>query len=651
MTFEYSIWLYLTPVIVLIAASMVMFGLRRRDALLGKFAASRLLDQLTEKASRKRTLLKGLCTLLGLAGIGIALARPQYGVEWSERKARGLDIVFVLDSSKSMLATDMRPTRLDRAKLAVIDLIERLEGDRIGLVAFAGRAFLQTPPTLDYAAFRESLDSIDPTIMTSGGSDLGNALLEAEKAFPKDNNFKVIVLLTDGEDLGGSAIETAKAAAENGIKVYAIGIGTPEGEYLRIRNGQGREEFIRNAEGQPVRSQLDEYTLQQIAQLTGGSYSRLSAQSLDALYGSVIATLPREEREAELQETPIERFQWAISAALLFLVLEVLIRRRSNTSIQAALIFSALLTFTPTESKAQTTESTGEGLTLDASESAPETDARAIYNQAYEALSSSEWETAKGLYQKAIATTDDLQLQRNALYNMGHAAYQTGRASYDSGELEPALEQIKEAESLFNSVLEIDPSDQAAFDDLKKVEAVRKAIEEILKQQQEDQQSDDSSEDSEENQEQEQDQSGEQNQEPEENSDQQENQDSESQDSSDSQQGQDSQSPPSEGEPSDQQEEQQGGGNEQEPSQDPAEDIPQPEAGEEADTSEGEDGTAPQPSEAGNESDIASESATPIEGMSEAEASALLESLRGGEKLLPFVEQGTPQNRRDIRDW
>ena len=296
MTFENQHWLTFTPLIVLLFAGLFAFGLRRREALLSRFAAARLLDQLTEKASQQRTLLKAGLVLLALALIGVALARPQYGVDWIERKARGLDIVFVLDSSKSMLATDLRPTRLDRAKLAIIDLVKRLESDRIGLVAFAGNAFLQTPPTLDYSAFRENLDSIGQTSISRGGSDIGRAIREAAKAFPKDNNFKVVILLTDGEDQELQAIDTAREVAKDGIKIYTIGIGTPEGEYLKVRNAQGTEEFIRDSSGQPVRSQLDERTLQKIAQLTGGSYSRLSDQSLNTLYNSVLTSIGEERR-------------------------------------------------------------------------------------------------------------------------------------------------------------------------------------------------------------------------------------------------------------------------------------------------------------------------------------------------------------------
>ena len=221
MSFEDPVWLRITPILVLLFGGILAYGFRQRDALLGRFAASRLLDQLTEKASLTRAWIKAGCILLAVLAIGIAHARPQLGVEWSERKARGMDIVFILDSSKSMLATDLRPTRLDRAKLAIIDLVERLEGDRIGLIAFAGQAFLQTPPTLDYSAFRESLDAIDPSIMTSGGSDLGNAIDEATKAFPSQNNVKVVVLLTDGEELSGNAASAAVIAREDGIQIFS----------------------------------------------------------------------------------------------------------------------------------------------------------------------------------------------------------------------------------------------------------------------------------------------------------------------------------------------------------------------------------------------------------------------------------------------
>jgi Ca-activated chloride channel family protein len=637
MSFAEPIWLYLTPILLLLFVSILAYGFRKRDALLGRFAASRLLDQLTEKAGLTRTWIKAGCVILAIVAIGIAFARPQLGVEFSERKARGLDIVFVLDSSKSMLATDMRPTRLERAKLAIIDLVERLESDRIGLIAFAGQAFLQTPPTLDYAAFRESLEAIDPNIMTSGGSDLGNALKEASEAFPSKNNIKVVVLLTDGEDLGGNALAAAEEARKEGIQTFAIGIGTPEGEYLKIRNDQGIEEFLRDASGQPVRSQLDEATLQQIAQITGGTYSRLSGHSLDRLYHTVLATLPREERESELQEIKIERFQWALSGALIFLVLEILIRRRRNAAIHASLAIFALLSICPTDAQAQT-------------EGAP--DARSLYNSAYETLNAGEYENAATLYESALAQTNDLKLQSDALYNMGHATYQQGRATYESGDPQTALEQMKKAESLFNSAQEIDLTDTSIKSDLEQVSQVRAAIQELIEQQQEQEQpeSDDQSkepEDSEEN------QPGQQGEDSQQEQDEQQGdqQQDENQDGSAGEESESSDEPP----------DQEAAGEEsqdtpQESTEDPVDDIPQPQPGEESEEpgEESEQGSAPEPTE-GEESagqtgtgDITGE---PIEGMTELDAAALLDSLRGKETLLPFIDQQRSGRNRDTRDW
>ena len=244
MNFENPVWLAITPLIVLSIAGLITLGLGRRDALLKEFAATRLLDQLIEKASLQRVLIKSSLVLLAATLIGISLARPQYGVKFVERKVRGLDIIFALDSSRSMLATDLRPTRLERAKLAIIDLVEQLESDRIGLVVFAGNAFLQTPPTLDYSAFRENLKSVGPSSISRGGSNIGQALREAVKAFPKDDNFKVVILLTDGEDLEEQAIDTAREVANDGIKVYSIGIGTPEGTYLKVRTENGVEDTL-----------------------------------------------------------------------------------------------------------------------------------------------------------------------------------------------------------------------------------------------------------------------------------------------------------------------------------------------------------------------------------------------------------------------
>ena len=661
MSFEDPVWLTMTPILLLLFGGVLAYGFRQRDALLGRFAASRLLEQLTEQASVTRTWIKAGCILLAVLAIGIALARPQLGVEWSERKARGLDIVFILDSSKSMLATDLRPTRLNRAKLAIIDLVERLEGDRIGLIAFAGQAFLQTPPTLDYSAFHESLNAIDPNIMTSGGSDLGNAINEATEAFPSENNVKVVVLLTDGEDLSGNAATAAVTAREDGIQVFAIGIGTPEGEYLRIRNEQGVEEFVRDSSGQPVLSKLDEGTLQAIAQGTGGSYSRLSSDSLDQLYNSVIARLPREERESELQEIGIERFQWALASALVFLVFDILIRRRRSYAIHASIVILATLTLSPTDTIAQT-------------ESNP--DAYSNYNAAYKALVEGDYEGAHASYANALSQTNDLNLQRDALYNMGHATYQQGRTSYTGGDPQAALEHIKKAEAFFESAQEMDSTDSSMAQDLEKVAQVREAIEKLIEQQQpedseeqsgeseENQDSSNEGEDSEDSQDSEQSESGEQGEDSSKDQQNQENQSGEesSEQSQQNQEGSEGDQSEESGDPQNQESTDEGGESEsaqsadQESTQDPVDDIPQTQSGEEGEEPDDEGGQQagiPEPTESESEEDgqAGSVDGEVIEGMTEAEAAALLDSLRGKETLLPFNDQGRGGRPSNTRDW
>ncbi|MGB0744408.1 MAG: vWA domain-containing protein [Opitutales bacterium] len=654
MTFEDSIWLAITPLLALLSIALISLGWRKRSHLLGTFAAARLLSTLTEKTSVQRRLLKSALIVAAVIMLGLAMARPQYGVEWSERKARGLDIVFVLDSSRSMLATDLRPTRLERAKLAILDLIDRLESDRIGLVAFAGQAFLQTPPTLDYGAFRESLNATDPSILSRGGSDLGRAIEEAAKAFPSGDNVKVVVLLTDGEDLGGQALKSAENMAKEGIQIFAIGIGTPEGEYLRINNEQGIEEFVRGSNGQPVRSQLDESTLQQVAQLTGGSYTRLAAGSLNALYDSVLATLPREERASEVQEVRIERFQWLLALAVAFLVLEILIRNRRPGLTQSSAVLALLLLSSPSSTDAHP------------------------YNQAHSAMMEGNFAQANELYTQAMRQTNDHKLQRDALYNMGHATYQIGRSAYEQGDPQTALDEIKSAEKLFESALEIDPSDNAATEDLKRTREVRQAIEKLLEQQnekeeqdQQDQQdksdpSDSEDQDSQQSQE-DQGQSGEkeqnqEEQEQEENGEQsQENQQDGSEQNQESQQEEGSESQPNEEQESssDTQSGQEESSEEQSRSEsetgeeesDEQSEQEQSQQTEASDEETGEQTPVPEVGEKGEESGTAPPGeAVQVEGMTLQEAEDLLDSLRGKEEILPFTKP-IPGEGRPLQDW
>jgi Ca-activated chloride channel family protein len=282
-------------------------------------------------------MIKQLMLILAVAGIGVTMARPQWGEQADPGQTLGQDILFALDCSRSMLAADVTPTRLQRAKLAILDFIHRRSSaGRIGLVAFAGQAFLQCPLTYDYAAFEETLNAIDERTIPIPGTDIGGALDEAFRATPKGDQQKILILLTDGEDLEKTGIRTAEALAKKNVVVFTIGVGTPAGAEIRVLNEQGRADVLRDNKGEVVQSRLDEATLRSIAQATRGTYYplgalgegltrvRLALQSLDTG-----ATGPR-------RKFWVERFHIPLAIVLILLIGEsVLGTRRLSEPIAA----------------------------------------------------------------------------------------------------------------------------------------------------------------------------------------------------------------------------------------------------------------------------------------------------------------------------
>ncbi len=306
---------------------------RKRQELMKSFIQARLLPGLISGVSPARRKIGQTCLVLAVVCAILALARPQWGFTWQEVKQRGVDVVVAIDTSKSMLAQDIAPNRLTRAKLAALDLMQVARSDRLGLVAFAGRAFLQCPLTIDDAAFRQSVEALDVNIIPQGGTALADAIDAALTAFKEGDNHKVLVLMTDGEDHDSGAVEAAKKAAAAGLRIYTIGIGTGEGELLRIRDAQGHDDYIRDEQGNVVKSHLNEGLLQEIATVGGGFYLRLSGgRTIDTLYEAPtgLASLPKEEHQEKLVKQYHERFQWPLSAALLFLIIEVLLPERKR---------------------------------------------------------------------------------------------------------------------------------------------------------------------------------------------------------------------------------------------------------------------------------------------------------------------------------
>ena len=253
MKFAQPLWLLAG----LIACAALVWRYRRFNARqrteLAKFASASLIAQLTASVSPARRQFKRGLVVAGVACVALALARPLVGFRWEEAKRNGLDVMFAVDTSKSMLAQDVKPDRLTRAKMAVEDLLGKMDGDRVGLVAFAGNSFLQCPLTLDYDAFRQSLDALDTKIIPRGGTDLAAAIHETEAALEGNgNNERILVLLTDGEDLEGNALAAARAAAKNGLKIFTVGVGSASGELIPAADEAGRN-AVHQGRLRPVR--------------------------------------------------------------------------------------------------------------------------------------------------------------------------------------------------------------------------------------------------------------------------------------------------------------------------------------------------------------------------------------------------------------
>ena len=322
-------FLWLMP---LLAAGMWAF-LSRRRALMSRFIASDLLDEIVCDWSFRRDRLKAIVLIVVFFLSIVAIARPQWGYQWEEVKRKGLDILLLVDTSKSMLTQDVKPNRLERTKLAVKDLIKNLKGDRIGLVAFAGDAFMMCPLTTDYGGFLLSLSDLDSSIIPRGGTNVGKALEEAIRGYDKTpSQFKAIIMVTDGDNLEGDPLAVAKKAKDQGIKIFCVGVGTQEGDLVRYQDEQGQWQFLKDEQGNFVKSRLNESLLQRIAYETGGAYVRSSGAEfgLDYIYQQHLTKIEKREIDDKMQKKYFERFQIPLALVLMLLIFEILIDTRKE---------------------------------------------------------------------------------------------------------------------------------------------------------------------------------------------------------------------------------------------------------------------------------------------------------------------------------
>ncbi|MCX7818205.1 MAG: VWA domain-containing protein [Kiritimatiellae bacterium] len=469
--------LWLLPVCVLLAR-VAWWMLRRRERALAELIEPALWPAVVPRHDRRRVCRRLALRFSALALIGVALARPQWGEREEVARRRGLQIVVALDVSKSMLATDLKPSRLQQAKWGVRDLVARLRGDRIGLVAFAGNAFVQCPLTSDYGAFLILLDDVSTDTIPRGGTAVGAAIRTALAAFDAEaGGDRVLMLVTDGESHEDDPLETLDELRARGVRVYAVGVGSPEGELIPLPDGG----FLKDRAGRVVKAGLREDVLTKLAAGSGGAYVRAAPGDfgLDRLYEEHVSRLQRAEQEARLLRTGEERFSLFLAAAALMLILEVVLRG-TPPAVRAGGAAALLLLSTVGAPAAGggARERMEEGLrhfranrwheaaaAFDAAAKAAPAErldaAAARLNESLARLRAGESAAAETALEHAMRTADR-SLLADALYNRGWMRAQRASAAREGGRLPEAQTNAAMALTDFRDVLLLRPSDHDA---------------------------------------------------------------------------------------------------------------------------------------------------------------------------------------------
>jgi Ca-activated chloride channel family protein len=456
MKFEHLQILWLLLVLPPALALFFWQAARRRQQLLEQFIQARLLSTLTVGISPARQKIRFGCLVFAVALLVITLARPQRGFDLQEVEQRGLDIVVAVDTSKSMLATDIAPNRLARARLAVLELMQKAGTDRMGLVAFAGDAFLECPLTIDNTAFQQCVQALDVNTIPQGGTAIAAAIKTALTAFKEGNHHRVLVLFTDGEDNDTGALEAAQDAAKAGLKIFTVGIGTEKGELVRVAEANGNSDYVRDEQGNVVKSHLNETLLQQIAGATGGFYLPLrGANTIDTLYERGLAPLPKSEGKERLVRRYHEQFHWLLAAAILLLLAEMFLperrfptRREPNGGLKRAgpeagvpiATLVALLGLAVCGNAAASPSSalreyksgyyTNALQEFERLAQANTNDLRLIFNAGTAAYRATNFDAALNDFQ-AATLSPDLKLQQQAHYNLGNTLYRLGELKFE----------------------------------------------------------------------------------------------------------------------------------------------------------------------------------------------------------------------------
>jgi len=291
-----------------------------------------LVNELMPNRSTSRPLVKLIIVLTSLAFFILALAGPQFGSKLEEKKLEGVEIMIALDVSNSMMAADIKPNRLERAKQAISKLVDRLNNDKIGLIVFAGDAMTQIPITADYVSAKMFLSSINPDLVPVQGTAIGKAIKLASVSFtPDSKSDKAVIIITDGENHEDDALEAATAAREKGIYIYTIGIGSPEGSPIPMEISGGQVNYWKDEQGQVVISKLDEQLLNKVAAAGEGLYIRANNTQigLNTIFDKV-KNLKKGEFKAKVYAEYKNQYQWPLAIAFLLLFIEIFILERKT---------------------------------------------------------------------------------------------------------------------------------------------------------------------------------------------------------------------------------------------------------------------------------------------------------------------------------
>ena len=477
MRFAHPAFLWFALAVVPLLVLFLWWSWRRRMRLIRLFVQERLLADLTVGFDQTRELQRVFMTGAAAVLLLIALARPQWGVVWEEAVQQGRDVLIAVDTSRSMLAVDEPPnSRLVKARLATLDLAQFAKTDRLGLIAFAGSAFLQCPLTLDEFAFSQNVSGLDTEIIPQGGTAIAEAIDTAVKAFEKSgDNHRVLVLITDGEDHEGDIEAVIRRAQKAKVRVFTVGVGTPQGEVIRVPDEQGRMTFLKDEDGNVVRSRLNERLLKQIAEGTGGFYLQLvGARPMEILFKRGIDTLPKGDSATKLTRSYREQYYWFVLLAAALLALEMFWMKsraprlvRLSSATKAAMVSMLLIALNGTSSaraaSADALKDYDSGNYTKAYEkfsrlAEEQKDDRQHFNAGSAAYKAGEFEKARDHFSASLLA-EDLSIQQKSYFNLGNTLFRLGAKSGDPEDRETFWEDAIKG---FEDSLQIDKNDADA---------------------------------------------------------------------------------------------------------------------------------------------------------------------------------------------